>query len=230
MTFQEFLQNIGLTEISFWGILVFLMSIGIEVIPKVKWRPWSSLISWLGSKLNTHIDNKLEEVRTDIKKVQGEIKAVELKVDNVQDKLSKHITESSMKDLADTRRDILDFANACMNGRKHTQEQYKFILKKCDKYRAYVKENNIENGEINGAMDEIMRLYKERRQKNDFLKEGEDPEEHVRRSIIEEVIKEVHRLYDTCPGRSKSLTVTTTRTRTSKTRKKDSDEEGVAEA
>ena len=227
MTFQEFLQNIGLTELSFWGILVFLMSIGIEIVPKIKWRPWSSLISWIGSRLNKHIDDKLEDVRGDIKKVQGEIKAVEIKVDSVQDKLEKHTTESEMKALTDTRKDILDFSNACMNGRKHTQEQYKFMLKKCDRYIKHVKDNNIENGEIENAIEEIKRLHKERLQKNDFLKEGEDPEEHVRRSIIEEVIKEVHKLYDTCPGRSKSVTVTTTRTRSTKPRKT---EDGVAEA
>lgn len=231
MTFQEFLQYIGLTEISFWGILVFLMSIGIEIIPKIKWRPWSSLVSWIGSKLNKHIDDKLEDVRTDIKKVQGEIKAVEIKVDSVQDKLQEHVSESVMKDLTDTRRDILDFANACMNGRKHTQEQYKFMLKKCDKYIKYVKENNIENGEIENAIEEIKRLHKERLRKNDFLKEGEDPEVHIRKSIIEEVIREVHRLYDACPGRSKSVTATATRTRTSKSKKKETDEiKGVNEA
>ena len=68
--------------------------------------------------------------------------------------------------------------------------------------------------------------------KNDFLKEGEDPEEHIRKSIIEEVIREVHSLYDSCPAKAKSITVTATRTRTPKTRKIEQEEEckGVMEA
>ena len=231
MTFQEFLQNVGLTEISFWGIVIFLTSIGIEIIPKFKWSPWSSLFKWIGSKFNTRIDSKLEDVRGEIKTVRGEIKAVELKVDHVQNELGKHKTESEMKALEDTRRDILDFCNACMNGRKHTKEQYVFMISQCDKYKKYIKENNIENGVIEAAMDEIDRLYHDRLRKNDFLKEGEDPEEHVRKSIIEEVIKEVHRLYDTCPGRSKSVAVTGTVTRSTKSKKKEPDElKGVNEA
>lgn len=45
MTFQEFIASIGFKSgVSFWGVVAFLMSIGIEIIPKVKWKPWSSLL------------------------------------------------------------------------------------------------------------------------------------------------------------------------------------------
>ena len=209
MTFQDFLASIGVqSEFSFWALIIFLTSIGVEIIPSFKWNPWSSLFKWIGSKLNTHIDARLESVQNDIKTVRGEIKAVELKVDNVQDELSKHKAESEMKALEDTRRDILDFCNACMNGRKHTKEQYAFMMSQCDKYKIYIHENDVQNGVIEAAMDEIDRLYHERLRKNDFLREGEDPEEHIRKSIIEEVIKEVHKLYDGYSGRKQKTGAT----------------------
>ena len=168
MTFQEFLSSVGLTNRSFWGIVVFLMSIGIEVIPKIKWNPWTTLIRWIGSRFNTKIDDKIDAVR-------GEIKALDIKIDYVEGQLSKHISESEIKSLQDTRRDILEFANACMNGRKHTKEQFEFVIKQCDEYEKYIKKNEITNGVIEAAIREIRRLYDKCIQEHAFLKEGEEP-------------------------------------------------------
>ena len=61
-----------------------------------------------------------------------------------------------------------------MNGQRHTMEQFRFVIKKCDDYEAYVEANQIKNGEITSAIKEIRRRYDNHIQKNDFLKEGED--------------------------------------------------------
>lgn len=201
MTYQEFLAQIGLSEFSFWGILLFLASLGIELTPRIKWNPWTALFKWIGERFNTHIDTKLNSIR-------GELNALDAKIENVQNQLGKHISESEEKGLRDMRRDILDFCNACMNGRKHTREQYEFMIKQCDTYESYIQKNHIKNGVIEAAIKEVRRLYDERIQKNDFLKEGEDPEEYVRKNIIDEVIKEFHKLYDGCPARKKSTSAT----------------------
>ena len=164
MTFQDFLNYIGLKATTFWGLLIFLMSIGIEVIPKFKWNPWSTLIKWIGTRFNDKIDKKVDKVRE-------EIKDLDEKIDKVQSQLSNHITESELKTLEDTRRDILEFANACMNGRKHTKEQFEFMIKKCDTYELHIKENKIKNGVIEAAIKEIRRLYDKCIQEHSFLKE-----------------------------------------------------------
>lgn len=167
MTFQEFLTTVGLTTTSFWGIVIFLMSIGIEIIPKIKWSPWSALINWIGSRFNAKIDAKVDSVR-------GELKVIEKKVDYLQTELSKHISDSEEKSLQDTRRDILDFCNSCMIGRKHTKEQYDFVIGECDVYETYIKKSTIPNGVIEAAIKEIRRLYDKCIQEHSFLKEGED--------------------------------------------------------
>ena len=59
VTFADFLQKIGLSYTTFWGILAFAMSIGIEIIPKIKWSPWSALFLWIGGKINDKIDKKV---------------------------------------------------------------------------------------------------------------------------------------------------------------------------
>ena len=165
MTFHEFLESTGLTTTSFWGIVVFLTSIGIEVIPKCKWNPWSTLIKWIGSRFNAKIDEKIDSVR-------GELKVLDKKIDRVQSELDKHVSESEIKSLQDTRRDILDFCNACMNNRKHTKEQFDFMIQQCDNYETYIKKSETKNGVIEAAIKEIRRLYDKCIQEHTFLKEG----------------------------------------------------------
>ena len=167
MTFQEFLESTGLTTTSFWGIVVFLTSLGIELIPNFKWNPWTTLIKWIGSRFNAKIDEKIDAVR-------GELKILDKKIDRVQSELDKHVSESETKSLQDTRRDILEFCNACMNNRKHTKEQFDFMIKQCDTYEKYIKKNEIKNGVIEAAIKEIRRLYDKCIQEHSFLKEGEE--------------------------------------------------------
>ena len=168
MTYQEFLQTIGWKGTTFWGVLVFAVSLIIEFSKWFKWHPWTAIINWIGEKFNNKIDTKMDAVR-------GEIKALDKKIGLVQDELSKHINESETKSLQDTRRDILEFCNACMNGRKHTKEQFDFVIKQCDEYEKYIKKNDIKNGVIEASIKEIRRLYEICIQKNSFLKEGEEP-------------------------------------------------------
>ena len=167
MSFQDFLNAIGWKAGTFWGVVIFLMSIGIEVVPKIKWNPWSSLIKWIGSQFNNKIDAKMDQVR-------GEIKVLDEKIDHVQGELNKHMKESEIKTLQDTRRDILDFCNSCMNGQKHTKEEFEFVVKQCDSYEVYIKKNDIKNGVIEAAIKETRRLYDKCIQEHSFLKEGEE--------------------------------------------------------
>lgn len=167
MSYQDFLTAIGMKSFTFWGILVFLMSLGIEFTPKIKWNPWTAIFKWIGSRFNSAIDAKMDSVR-------GELKALDKKVGHLQDELEKHITESKAKELQDTRRDILEFCNSCMNKRRHTREQFRFVLKQCDEYKAYIEKNHLQNGEITDAINEIRRLHAKCIQENDFLKEGEE--------------------------------------------------------
>jgi len=150
-------------ELSFWGVVIFLLSIGVEFTP-IKFNPWTAILGWIGSRLNSRLNAKLTEI--------------ESKVDKLGNDLDKHITESVAKEVKDTRRDILDFCNACMNGRKHTKEQFEFVIKQCDEYEKYIKEKGIRNGVVDAAMTEIRRLNLKCIQENSYLREGEDYEVH----------------------------------------------------
>lgn len=172
MTFEEFISWLGFTnKVTFWGVIVFLTSIGIEIFPKIKWNPWSSLIKWIGSKFNDKIDAKIDALN---KSMDSKIQSVDEKVDKLQSDLSAHVLESENKNLQDIRRDILNFCNACMIGQRHTKEQFDFVIHQCDYYETYIHDHDIKNGVIEAAIKEIRRLYEKCIQEHSFLKEGEE--------------------------------------------------------
>lgn len=184
MSFQDFLNYIGIpSKITFWGLLLFLMSIGIEIIPKFKFNPWSTFIGWLGGHFNAHLDvkisGKVEELKQKLvhtdKDLSEKVGSIDKKVDELSLELKKHIAESETKTLQDMRRDILDFCNSCMNGRKHTKEEFDFVINECDSYEKYIDAKKLKNGVIEAAITEIRRLYTKCIQEHSFLREGEDP-------------------------------------------------------
>ena len=162
MTVEKLIGLIGEHK-SFCGFLVLILSVGVEFTP-IKINPWSAILGWIGSKLNSKLNLKLGEIET--------------KVNQLGDNLTQHIAESNAKEIRDTRRDILDFCNACMTGRKHTKEQFEFVIKQCDDYETYITENKIKNGVVDAAIKEIRRLNSKCIQENSYLKEGEDYEVH----------------------------------------------------
>lgn len=165
MTVAKLVEMIGTKsgELSFWGVLILLISIGVEFIP-IKLNPWSVILGWFGSKWNSRINAKLGEIGK--------------KVDKLSTDLDKHIAEAAAKELQDTRKDILNFCNSCMIGQKHTKEQFEFVIKQCDSYEKYIEDNKIKNGIVDAAIKEIRRLNQKCIEENSYLKEGEDYEIH----------------------------------------------------
>ena len=135
------------------GLLLLIILASLIQVSKININPWDWFFGRIGKKLNKGVFDKVE---------------------NIEKKLDKHIADDEKEKLEVKRKDILDFANACMNGRKHTQEQFTFIIKKCDEYEKYIADNDLKNGEITSAIEEIRRLYTRCRQNNSFLKPGEE--------------------------------------------------------
>lgn len=146
-------------DISLVLLLLTLLASIIQIAP-IKINPWDKIFGWIGRKLNKEVSDEVKKVRSDVKQVR--------------DDLDAHVAENRKDKLEGQRRDILDFANACMNGRKHTQEQFTFVIKTCDEYEAYIEKNHLKNGEISSAIEEIRRLYIKCRQNNTFLNPSEE--------------------------------------------------------
>lgn len=144
--------------VSIGGLILVALLTFIQIAP-IKWNPWDQVLNFIGTKLNSGVIKKVNDL--------------EKKIDTVEENLAAHITESEVRDLRDTRRSILEFCNSCMNDQRHTREQFEFVMAQCDDYEKYIEENKIKNGVISSAIKEIRRLYDRCLEKNDFLKEGE---------------------------------------------------------
>lgn len=67
------------------------------------------------------------------------------------------------------RWEVLDFANSCRNGRRHTRDEFQHIIALNDKYKSLLRKTNDINGVFDAEYEYIKRLYAERQEKNDFL-------------------------------------------------------------
>lgn len=67
------------------------------------------------------------------------------------------------------RWEVLDFANSCRNGCRHTKDEFQHIITLNSKYKKLLKKTNDENGVFDAEYQYILDLYAERQRKDDFL-------------------------------------------------------------
>lgn len=131
-----------------WGLwLVFGSGILFELSP-IKVNPISTILGWIGNKLNRDVKKNITELQKDIEHVKSD--------------LQEHKVESQ-------RRDILDFADELIQGQKKTKENFNNIIHLHDKYEKYVSENGIENGQVDLAFSYISNKFRECQDINGFL-------------------------------------------------------------
>lgn len=130
-------------------IQVFLiLSLFIQIAP-IKWNPLSSLVKWIGKFLTSDINKKIDDIADQVNTLQEDVDA------NEKDRI---------------RWEILDFANSCRNGRRHSHDEFKHIADLHDKYKALLEKTGDKNGVFDTEYEWVQTLYKERLEKNDFLK------------------------------------------------------------
>lgn len=129
-----------------WTIII-IASLFIQVTP-IKFNPWSTFFKWI-SKLMT------ADLKTDINSIKASLDTQQKMIeDNEKDRI---------------RWEILDFANSCRNGRKHTRDEFQHVIVLHDKYIDLLKKTGDSNGVFDLEYAYIERIYKRRQDKNDFL-------------------------------------------------------------
>lgn len=91
---------------------------------------------------------------------------IKQQLNKIEKDLQEHKVES-------WRSEILDFANSCMNHRRHTQEEFLNFYKAHDNYEKYIKENELENGCVDVAFKYVEKIYLHCVETNDFLVKDE---------------------------------------------------------
>lgn len=150
VTLQQILEWSGQHIIA---ILIGLSAI-IQITP-IKINPWTALFKWIGNKAN-------EDLRREVGGLNKKIDDLAHDVDNL-DKQRKEDKKDRIRHV------VLDFANSCRNGRKHTKDEYLHIITLNDKYKKLLQETGDSNGVFDVEYEYIISLYKECQEKNDFL-------------------------------------------------------------
>ena len=131
-----------------WSIFAFLLGVFIEITPAIKINPITALFRWLGKII---VADVMQEVQA------------------IKEKLEEHQKEN-LEDEADRIRfEVLEFANSCRNGRKHTKSEFEHIIKLNTKYEDLMKKLNDENGVFTADSSYIYGVYQYCLKENKFL-------------------------------------------------------------
>lgn len=123
-----------------WGWIVAILSVLFEITP-IKIHPITSVLRWIGNKLTGDIRKDIADLRKDV-------------------------DEQRMSNI---RSLVLDFSNSCLNGKKHTKEEFDHVIEENKTYEELVKRYDIKNEVYKEAYAYIKRIYRKRMDKRDFL-------------------------------------------------------------
>ena len=128
--------------------ILALFGIAIDLTPWIKVNPIKSLFRWIGKQINY-------EIKEQINSLQSEI-----------DEVRKDGDEREVRRL---RAGILDFANGCRNGKKHTKDQFENVFRDYEDYISITEKRDIKNGFLEDEFDYIRQIFHECQEKNSFL-------------------------------------------------------------
>ena len=131
-----------------WAITSLIVTSIIEVTPIFKCNPITALFRWIGRKMTA-------EVMTEVKNLDKLVK-----------EQGKDIQRNEMDRI---RWEVLDFANSCRNGRKHTKNEFAHIIDLNKKYEALLEKTGEENGVFEADYAYVMEIYNHCLKENSFI-------------------------------------------------------------
>lgn len=164
---MEFLETITLRQIlGFIASSTALLSVVMEFSKKIPFNPWSFIFTQLGKALNKDINAKLDELDIQQKANSEAIRKLE---QVVEEKFSEKQKDDDEKEAKRLRSHIIEFADSCRVGNKHTQTHFKNVMKDYGDYENYCKKHNIPNHYIDIDYAYIEEVYSRCLKDNDFL-------------------------------------------------------------
>ena len=119
--------------------------------------------------LRTDLDNFEERTNASISEMQTGTHANHEILKTRLDLMEK---SNDMQTVRQIKAHILDFANSCLNNRKHTKAEFEAIIKEDESYEQLCKKYDLKNNVYTEDFKYIMKVYHECQDKHSFL--GED--------------------------------------------------------
>ena len=138
-----------------WAMCAFGLSVIIQFTPAIKWNPFTAFFGWLGRVIVKPVTEQLTKLQAEIEEIKREQK--EIRAEQKADEKDR------------IRYEVLDFANSCRNGRRHTRDEFQHIIDLNDKYEKLLRDTNDTNGVFTEEYRYIVNLYHKCQVENDFL-------------------------------------------------------------
>ena len=151
----ESLSGLTIGEIAKWAGLLIVAILSLFEFTKIKVNPISAIFRWIGQKTNAAV----------IERIDG----IEQKQGNQEKKLDALQDSQDDNEIDRIRWEILDFANSCRHGVKHTLDEFDHIIELNEKYHKILDRRKLTNGKIDLEYNFIVEIYKECQAKNSFL-------------------------------------------------------------
>lgn len=184
MTIYELIQLVLENLTLHRSLLIILIITYLIDISKLKLDPWKWMagllkmaIKSIGDISNADIRERIDSLSSrysdtlinqssELSRLFTAINQINDTIESLERKLNNHIAES-------LRAEIIDYQNACINKRKHTREEWRYMYGVCDKYELYIAENNLKNSEVEDAIDYIRHVYMHCLESGEFLIESD---------------------------------------------------------
>lgn len=134
--------------IEHWSICAFVLACFIDFTPGIKLNPIKAIFRWIGKMINGELEKELKNLKVSVEKQQDSID------ENEKDRI---------------RWEVLDFANSCRNGCKHTKDEFEHIVVLNGKYHGLLKKTDDKNGVFDAEYQYIYELYQKCQRENTFI-------------------------------------------------------------
>ena len=162
-------------------------------IPKKEVRPIEWLIGWLGKhftrQLRLDIQSMKEDSNRQIQDLRSDLDAFEERtnrsINDIQEGTNANCTilknrlgdmerSNDMQTIRQIKAHVLDFANSCLNKRRHTKQDFENIIHENEEYEKLLeKYTDLTNDVYTEDFKYIMKVYNKCLEERSFLKDEE---------------------------------------------------------
>lgn len=132
-------------------------------------------------ELKSDYDEKISALREDLDKFEtstdtsiSEMKTgTNTNCEILKARLNEMEKSNDMQTVRQIKTHVLDFANSCLNHRKHTKKDFDNIIKENEEYEAFVSKYDLKNDVYTEDFKYIMKVYHRCQDEDSFLKEDD---------------------------------------------------------
>lgn len=144
---------------------VFVASICLDV-SKIKLNPWKRILRGISSVFNAELMNSQKELRA---KMDRTCETFQSKHDELAEQIDILKQESLVWQKRTTRRKIIEFADECRRGVRHSQQMFLDVFDDITEYGKLCKATGDPNHVVTESVMYIKEVYHNRLEKNDFI-------------------------------------------------------------